>query len=81
LPDDRVACFRARKLLDELLAAMPPPLRRVLVLAELEQCSVPEIAEYEGIPLGTAASRLRLARERFGALLGKHDHPFREVAS
>ena len=42
---------------------------RVLVLAELEEQTVPAIAELEGIPVGTAASRLRRARAMFGELL------------
>jgi len=37
----------------------------VFVLFELEGMTTPEIAELIGIPLGTAASRLRRARETF----------------
>lgn len=60
---------QARALVDELLAELSDDLRRVLVLAEIEQLSAPRIAELEGIPLGTVASRLRRARSRFFALL------------
>ncbi|MET0413729.1 MAG: sigma-70 family RNA polymerase sigma factor [Polyangiaceae bacterium] len=60
---------RARALVDELLAELSDDLRRVLVLAEIEQLSAPRIAELEGIPLGTVASRLRRARSRFYELL------------
>jgi len=35
------------------------------VLYELEEMSVPEIAELLELPVGTVASRLRLAREAF----------------
>jgi RNA polymerase sigma-70 factor, ECF subfamily len=68
----------ARSLLQELLATLPDELRRVLVLAELEQLEVPEIADLEGIPVGTAASRLRRARQQFRERLeaAKHRNPF-----
>ena len=56
---------QARALLDRLLDEMPEELRVVFVLFELEQLSTPEIAEICGIPAGTAASRLRRARQDF----------------
>jgi RNA polymerase sigma-70 factor, ECF subfamily len=73
----------ARELLDRLLDRLPSPLRKVLVLAELEQLEVAEIAELEGIKLGTAASRLRRARAAFQEHLAAHpqDNPFREGES
>jgi RNA polymerase sigma-70 factor (ECF subfamily) len=43
--------------------------REVFVLAELEGLTAPEIAETLGIKLNTVYSRLRAARERFGATL------------
>lgn len=55
----------ARAALDEILDSMPLPLRTVLVLHELEEMDMSEIAEMEGIPAGTVASRLRRARARF----------------
>jgi RNA polymerase sigma-70 factor (ECF subfamily) len=59
--DDR----RARAILDEVLAAMPDELRVVFVLFELEEMSTAQIAQTLQIPTGTAASRLRRAREEF----------------
>ena len=56
---------RARELLDEALERLPDELRTAFVLFELEGCSGPEVAELCDIPLGTAASRLRRAREAF----------------
>ncbi len=56
---------QARDALDALLAEMPEDLRVVFVLYELEELSTPEIAELCELPLGTAASRLRRAREDF----------------
>ncbi len=56
---------RARLLVDRLLSSMPPELVAVFVLFELEGYSTPEIARDLAIPIGTAASRLRRAREIF----------------
>ena len=56
---------QARALLDQLLDEMPEELRVVFVLFELEELSTPQIAELCEIPVGTAASRLRRAREDF----------------
>lgn len=39
--------------------------RAVFILHELDSSSLPEIAAALAIPIGTAASRLRLAREEF----------------
>lgn len=49
----------------EALDVLPPDLREVLVLAELEKRAGSEVAELLGVPLGTVKSRLRRARERF----------------
>jgi len=56
---------QARALLDRLLDEMPEELRIVFVLFELEELSTPQIAELCEVPVGTAASRLRRAREDF----------------
>jgi len=56
---------QARALLDRLLDEMPEDLRVVFVLFELEELSTKEIAELCEIPVGTAASRLRRARDDF----------------
>jgi RNA polymerase sigma-70 factor (ECF subfamily) len=69
LPDELLEQRRQRELLDALLSQMPPELRRVLVLAEIEQLTAKQIAELEGLPAGTVASRLRRARSTFNDLL------------
>ena len=74
LPDEQAELRRAWALLDELLAELPEELARLLALAEIEQVTVPEIAELEQIPVGTAASRLRRARALFRELLVKAEH-------
>jgi RNA polymerase sigma-70 factor (ECF subfamily) len=64
-PEELVQEKRLRQLLDDVLDSMPDDLRTVLVLFELEELSVTEIAEVVGVPRGTAASRLRRARDAF----------------
>ena len=56
---------RARDQLDAIVGAMPLELQTVFVLRELEGLTLPEIAAIQGLPLGTATSRLRRARELF----------------
>jgi RNA polymerase sigma-70 factor (ECF subfamily) len=62
---------QARELLDRVLDAMPDDLRTAFVLFELEGYSGPEVAEMLEIPLGTATSRLRRARETFRESVAK----------
>jgi RNA polymerase sigma-70 factor (ECF subfamily) len=64
-PDELVEQRREIERLDRLLACLPDKLRTTFVLYELEEMSVPEIAELLELPIGTVASRLRLAREAF----------------
>lgn len=67
-PEESLEQRRALLLLDAALQKLPLELRSVLVLFELEGLEVSKIAEIEGIPLGTASSRLRRAREEFSAV-------------
>jgi len=55
----------ARARLDGILARMPADLRAAFVLFEIEGLNKEEVAAALGIPEGTAASRLRRAREDF----------------
>jgi len=59
---------RARELLDVAIAKLPLELRTVFVLYELEGLQIREIAEIEALPIGTASSRLRRAREEFASI-------------
>lgn len=68
-PEQDLALKQAYTLLDELLAQLPASLRRILILAEVEELEVAEVAALERIPRGTAASRLRRGRQLFGELL------------
>lgn len=60
------------RLLHDLLAALDDQKRTVFVLSELEQLSVPEIAEALGANLNTVYSRVRAARLQFDAALKRH---------
>jgi len=51
------------------LAALPPEQQRAVVLAGVLGLSAREVAEREGVPLGTAKTRIRTAMLRLRALL------------
>lgn len=70
-PADLVQRKQQRDLLDRLLAQLDEDLRTVLVLTEIEGLSKREVAEALGIPEGTAASRLRRAREELTRLMSR----------
>lgn len=55
------------------LQRMTPKLRAVLVLCDIEECSVSEAAEALEIPVNTVRSRRRLARESFQGLWQHHE--------
>jgi RNA polymerase sigma-70 factor, ECF subfamily len=59
-------------LLASLLAGLDATKRDVFELVELEEMSVPEAAAALEIPLNTAYSRLRSARQEFEAALARH---------
>lgn len=79
-PEQIAQLVQARRLLSQVLDRLPEKHRRVILLAEIEQLEVPEIAALEGVPVGTAASRLRVAREKFRALLSavRDQNPFED---
>ncbi|MET0793222.1 MAG: sigma-70 family RNA polymerase sigma factor [Polyangiaceae bacterium] len=61
------------ELLASLLAQLDDTKREVLVLVELQEMTVPEVADALEIPLNTAYSRLRAARQAFDAILVRHE--------
>jgi len=63
---------RARRLLMRLLMELEERQRVVFVMYEVEEMTVPEIAEVLEVPVGTVNSRLRAAREDFRARLARH---------
>jgi RNA polymerase sigma-70 factor, ECF subfamily len=71
-PLDLAVLSEELRLLWRLLGELAPPKREVLVLAEFEEMTMPEIAEAIGIPLNTAYSRLRAARQEFNEAFARH---------
>nr|MBA2750649.1 RNA polymerase subunit sigma [Actinomycetota bacterium] len=54
-----------------LLQGLSAPLREVLWLREVMDLTYAEIAEVQGVPIGTVMSRLHAARKKAARLLGK----------
>lgn len=71
-PDEDLALRQAAATAEACLAELPPEQRIVLVLADLEEMSAPEIATALGVGINTVYSRLRLARKRFERALSEH---------
>jgi len=61
------------QVLMSLLDQLDEPKREIFSLVDVEDLSVPEAAEVLGIPLNTAYSRLRVARQSFEAALARHE--------
>jgi RNA polymerase sigma-70 factor (ECF subfamily) len=64
-PEEAMLAKQRRELLDQGLELLPLEQRTVFVLFELEGFTLPEISATLDIPLGTATSRLRRARDKF----------------
>jgi RNA polymerase sigma-70 factor (ECF subfamily) len=60
------------RLLWRLLEDLDGPKREVFVLVELEEMTMPEIAQALELPLGTVYSRVRAARQAFEAAFARH---------
>ncbi len=71
VPDRRAENLENVRILEEILDGLEPERRAVLVLAELEEKPLSEIAVILGINASTATSRLRLAREQVEAALSR----------
>jgi RNA polymerase sigma-70 factor (ECF subfamily) len=63
--DEAVAQREGRALIARALGAIDLDRRAVFILHEIDERPMSEIAESMGIPLHTAYSRLRVAREEF----------------
>lgn len=66
-PEEALIESEARDALDETLSGMNDDLRAVLVLVEIEGLAISELAAVLHVPIGTATSRLRRAREEFSS--------------
>jgi RNA polymerase sigma-70 factor (ECF subfamily) len=72
LPERRAQLKQDMALLMRLLDELPEAQRELIVLADLEQMSVPEICECVGGNSNTVYSRLRVARENLKTRLARH---------
>ena len=61
------------ELLESVLTELDEPKREVFVMVEILEMTVPEVVQALDIPLNTAYSRLRLARQAFEDALAKHE--------
>ena len=68
-PEEHASQRAQLALVERALDALPEGRREVFVMAVIEEHSIPEVAEAMGIPLNTAYSRLRVAREEFVAAI------------
>jgi RNA polymerase sigma-70 factor (ECF subfamily) len=71
-PHERMAQSEAVQVLHQILDELDDEKREVFILAELEQMSVPEIAEALGANLNTIYSRLRAGRQEFEQAVARH---------
>jgi RNA polymerase sigma-70 factor (ECF subfamily) len=74
VPDQAVEASQARALVLAALQRLPLPRRVVLMMHELDEIPIREVASTLGIPLFTAYSRLRKARRELEAAL-RHAQP------
>ncbi|WP_437676372.1 RNA polymerase sigma factor [Sorangium sp. So ce131] len=70
-PAEQLEQVEALKLVDALLAELDDDKRAVLVMAEIEELSAPEIAAALDVKLNTVYSRLRAARREFELALAR----------
>jgi RNA polymerase sigma-70 factor (ECF subfamily) len=80
-PDRLAERSAENRVLHELLDRLDDDKREVFVLAELEQFTIPEIAEAVGCNVNTAYSRLRLARQAFAEAAARYRARERERES
>jgi RNA polymerase sigma-70 factor (ECF subfamily) len=71
-PGENAEKAEAVRILHALLDELADERREVFVMADLEQMTMPEIAETLGINVNTAYARLRLARQEFEQALARH---------
>lgn len=70
-PEESTAAAQTGSRVHAVLSQMTPKLRDVLVLLEVEECSLEEAATMLGVPQNTVRSRKRLARAQFLRIWGE----------
>jgi len=71
-PADEAERHEANRVLHEILDTLSDDKRQVLVLAEFEEMSAPEIADALGVNVNTVYARLRSARVEFDKAMARH---------
>lgn len=61
------------ELLEDVLSELDEPKREIFVMVEVLEMTVPEVVQALEIPLNTAYSRLRVARQSFEEALARHE--------
>jgi RNA polymerase sigma-70 factor (ECF subfamily) len=77
-PVERAVASDEATRLHAAMASLPEEQRRAIVLAGLLGRSGREVADHEGIPLGTAKTRIRTAMQRLRAALTSTEGPLGE---
>ncbi|MBX3199465.1 MAG: sigma-70 family RNA polymerase sigma factor [Labilithrix sp.] len=72
-PEGRVQLDESVRVLEAILDNLDPGKRAVLVLADIEEMTVAEIARTLGMNVNTAASRLRTARQELAEGIARHE--------
>lgn len=72
-PADELARKEFFEELDRALKKLPGRQRRVFVLAEFEKLAYEDIAQIEGVPIGTVRSRINRAKKKLATRLKSYD--------
>jgi RNA polymerase sigma-70 factor (ECF subfamily) len=71
-PEDQLGLDEVVKLLRQEISRIPPLLRNVMLLRDLEQLSMPDVASRLGLSVPAAKSRLMRARMELRCRIAKH---------
>jgi RNA polymerase sigma-70 factor (ECF subfamily) len=71
-PEDQIGWAEVAALLRREVSRIPPLLRNVMLLRDLEQLSMPEVAARLGLSVPAAKSRLMRARVELRSRISKH---------
>ncbi len=69
-PEQAVARWQIRRIVDDAINQLPAPFRAVFVLRQIEELEIGEVADRLGIPAATVKTRHLRARRRLQRLLG-----------
>ena len=72
-PGDELARKEFFEELDRALKKLPGRQRRAFVLAEFEKLAYEDIAQIEGVPIGTVRSRINRAKKKLAARLKSYN--------